>query len=81
MFADRRDVFWFFPGQSVVHEACSKFNTSQFQAERGNFQTTLSNILKDRFTSLHADVTDLQVGVDSLALCLHRIPGGQGGWC
>lgn len=48
-------------GASVIHEACSKFNTSQFQAERGNFQTTLSNILKERFTSMHADVTDLQV--------------------
>ncbi|KAL8591337.1 hypothetical protein ACOMHN_052603 [Nucella lapillus] len=48
-------------GSAVIHEACSKFNTSQFQAERGNFQTTLSNILKQRFTSLHAYVTDLQV--------------------
>ena len=49
------------PGASVIHEACSKFNTSQFQAERGNFQTSLSNVLKERFTKMHADVTDLQV--------------------
>lgn len=48
-------------GASVIHETCSLFNTSQFQAERGNFQTTLSNILKVRFGKLHADVTDLQV--------------------
>ena len=49
------------PGAAVIHEACSKFNTSQFQAERGNFQTSLSNVLKERFTKMHADVTDLQV--------------------
>ncbi|XP_076457348.1 uncharacterized protein LOC143291390 [Babylonia areolata] len=48
-------------GASVIHEACSRFNTSQFQAERGNFQTLLSTILKERFTGLHTDVTDLQV--------------------
>ncbi|KAL8559132.1 hypothetical protein ACOMHN_046180 [Nucella lapillus] len=48
-------------GSAVIHEACSQFNTSQFQAERGNFQTTLANILKKRFSSMHADVTDLQV--------------------
>ncbi|XP_076458704.1 uncharacterized protein LOC143292375 [Babylonia areolata] len=48
-------------GAAVIHEACSKFNTSQFQAERGNFQTTLSTILRERFTAMHADVTDLQV--------------------
>ncbi|KAL8588907.1 hypothetical protein ACOMHN_047019 [Nucella lapillus] len=48
-------------GASVIRETCSLFNTSQFQAERGNFQTTLSNILKARYGKLHADVTDLQV--------------------
>ncbi|PVD39249.1 hypothetical protein C0Q70_01877 [Pomacea canaliculata] len=48
-------------GQAVVHEACSHYNTSQFQSERGNFQSTLSRILRERFDKLSADITDLQV--------------------
>ncbi|KAK7113613.1 prohibitin-2-like [Littorina saxatilis] len=50
-----------YSGEAVIHEACSKFNTSQFQAERGNFQTMLSQILRERYTNMKADVTDLQV--------------------
>lgn len=50
-----------FAGRSVLHETCSYFTTAQFQAERGNFQTRLSNVLRSRYLSLHAHVTDLQV--------------------
>lgn len=53
--------FFGVPGQAVVHEACSHYNTSQFQSERGNFQSTLSRILRERFDKLSADITDLQV--------------------
>lgn len=48
-------------GRAVLHEACSYFNTLQFQAERGNFQTRLQDVLKERFLKLHAHITDLQV--------------------
>lgn len=50
-----------YAGNSVVQETCSLYNTSQFQTERGKFQTTLSILLKERFLKLQADVKDLQV--------------------
>ncbi|KAK7507138.1 hypothetical protein BaRGS_00001073, partial [Batillaria attramentaria] len=50
-----------FTGRTALHEACSYFNTSQFQAERGNFQSTLQTVLKNRFLKLFAHITDLQV--------------------
>ncbi|WAR27568.1 hypothetical protein MAR_013272 [Mya arenaria] len=33
-----------YTGESALHESCSYFNTSQFQAERGKFQERVSNI-------------------------------------
>ncbi|XP_060065622.1 uncharacterized protein LOC132545958 [Ylistrum balloti] len=50
-----------YAGQSALHEACSQFNTSQFQAERGAFQETVREKLQVRYDELNADLTDLQV--------------------
>ncbi|KAK2161956.1 hypothetical protein LSH36_107g08005 [Paralvinella palmiformis] len=48
-------------GSSAIHDSCSRFNTSQFQAERGRFQEDLTSRLVDKFENLNCDVTDLQV--------------------
>lgn len=48
-------------GASAIHDSCSRFNTSQFQAERGKFQEDLTSRLVDKFETLSCDVTDLQV--------------------
>ena len=50
-----------FIGQSALHESCSYFNTSQFQAERANFQNKVREQIVLRYEELHADITDLQV--------------------
>jgi len=48
-------------GQSAIHDACSKFNTTQFQSERGAFQEDLRGRLVNKFDSVQTDITDLQV--------------------
>ncbi|XP_050388436.1 uncharacterized protein LOC126807712 [Patella vulgata] len=48
-------------GEAALHEACSHFNTTQFQTERGAFQEFLRKTLHDRYSILHCSVTDLQV--------------------
>ncbi|KAK6166455.1 hypothetical protein SNE40_023142 [Patella caerulea] len=48
-------------GEAALHEACSHFNTTQFQTERGAFQEFLIKTLHDRYNILHCSVTDLQV--------------------
>jgi len=48
-------------GVSALHEACSYFNTTEFQASRGEFQRRLEEILKKRYEDLNCDVDDLQV--------------------
>lgn len=50
-----------YAGESALHEACSQFNTSQFQAERGAFQEAVRAKLQERYEELNADITDLQV--------------------
>ena len=50
-----------YAGESALHESCSYFNTSQFQAERTNFQNKVQQQIIQRYTELHADITDLQV--------------------
>ncbi|CAD5115415.1 unnamed protein product [Dimorphilus gyrociliatus] len=47
--------------QSAVHEACSNFNTSQFQTERGSFQTAVKDILLKRLGEVFTDIADLQM--------------------
>ncbi|XP_064646341.1 uncharacterized protein LOC135499497 isoform X2 [Lineus longissimus] len=58
---DNYKVVLQYAGKSAIHESCSMFNTSQFQAERGAFQESLRTMLKIRYDLLHCDVSDLQV--------------------
>lgn len=48
-------------GESALHDACSVFNTSQFQAERGAFQEEVRKRLVEKYDEIACDVTDLQV--------------------
>ncbi|XP_012944739.1 uncharacterized protein LOC101852805 [Aplysia californica] len=48
-------------GTASLHESCSYFNTTQFQANRGEFQDKLAEILTERYSVLKSDVEDLQV--------------------
>ncbi|XP_071149905.1 uncharacterized protein [Mytilus edulis] len=50
-----------YAGRSALHEACSYFNTSQFQAERAIFQEKVREQIIQRYKDLQADITDLQV--------------------
>jgi len=48
-------------GESSIHDACSGFNTTQLQSQRASFQDLVRNTLGRRFSTLWADVEDLQV--------------------
>jgi len=48
-------------GSASIHEACSLFNTSQFQSERGKFQEEVGGKLVTRFDQLKCDVSEIQV--------------------
>lgn len=48
-------------GRSALHESCSRFNTAQFQAERGAFQEHVEKTLKERYDYLNTDINGLQV--------------------
>ncbi|KAK3082892.1 hypothetical protein FSP39_008218 [Pinctada imbricata] len=50
-----------YAGEAALHESCSHFNTSQFQAERSTFQDDVRNRVTTRYESFKADITDLQV--------------------
>lgn len=50
-----------FLGISAVHEMCSLYNATAFQAQRGSIQETLKTQLQSRYTPLWVSVTDLQV--------------------
>ncbi|XP_046330071.1 uncharacterized protein LOC124113655 [Haliotis rufescens] len=50
-----------YTGSAALHEACSLFNTSQVQAERGAFQEMVRQKLRERYDVLKCDITDLQV--------------------
>ncbi|XP_063411792.1 uncharacterized protein LOC134694680 [Mytilus trossulus] len=50
-----------YEGESAIHETCSHFNTSQFQAERANFQVKVKENIMVRYKKLNAEMTDLQV--------------------
>ena len=54
-------MIFFHLGESAIHDACSKFNTSQFQAERGAFQEEVRKRLVDKYSKISTAVTDLQV--------------------
>ena len=48
-------------GTAAIHEACSLYNTSQFQAERGKFQESVGQKLVTRYNELKCDVSEIQV--------------------
>lgn len=48
-------------GESALHEACSYFDTAQFQSERGKFQEKVRHKVEEKYENLHANITDLQV--------------------
>lgn len=50
-----------YEGESAIHETCSHFNTTQFQAERANFQKKVKENIMVRYKNLNAEMTDLQV--------------------
>lgn len=48
-------------GESALHEACSYFDTAQFQSERGKFQEKVREKVIEKYENLHCNITDLQV--------------------
>ena len=48
--------------KSSVHDACSKFNTTQFQSQRAIFQEAVRSHIEQRFNNVSTDITDLQIG-------------------
>ena len=48
--------------EEVIHETCSRFNVTQFQSERVNFQNSIYQLLDERLgNEFHANVRDVQV--------------------
>lgn len=47
--------------RSAVHDACSKFNTTQFQSQRATFQESVRSHTADQFNNVSTDITDLQI--------------------
>ena len=54
-------AFKFLTGESAIHEACSKYNTTEFQAMRQEFQGSVREALSARYQSLSTRIDDLQV--------------------
>ncbi|XP_071791636.1 uncharacterized protein [Asterias amurensis] len=48
-------------GESAIHEACSKYNTTEFQAMRQEFQGSVREALSARYQPLSTRIDDLQV--------------------
>ncbi|XP_022079259.1 uncharacterized protein LOC110973086 [Acanthaster planci] len=48
-------------GESAIHEACSDYNTTEFQALRQNFQNSVREALSARYQYLSTNIDDLQV--------------------
>jgi len=47
--------------ESGVHDACSKFNTTQFQSQRAIFQESVRSHIAQQFNNVSTDITDLQI--------------------
>ena len=66
VFLDNSFLFCnFTSGESAIHDACSQYNTSQFQAERGIFQEDVRKRVVQKYDGVSCDVTDLQVHENS----------------
>ena len=50
-----------FSGVSAILEACSTYNLTQFQSERGSFSEKVREKVVEKYDVLHCDITDLQV--------------------
>jgi len=50
-----------FLARASIYDACSKFNTSEFQTRRSFFQEVVYTTMVKRFATVNADITDLQV--------------------
>ncbi len=48
-------------GRAAIMDACSLFNATQFQSERGIFQSSVRDMVVARYDSLYCDIIDLQV--------------------
>ena len=50
-----------FAGESAILDACSTYNLTQFQSERGSFSEKVRQIVVEKYDVLFCDITDLQV--------------------
>jgi len=48
-------------GISAVHDSCANFSTTEFQTDRGKYQESLREIMRNYCESLHCELNDLQV--------------------
>lgn len=48
-------------GKAAVHDTCAAFTTQGFQTDRGRFQETLREIMRDYCNRFHCELSDLQV--------------------
>lgn len=48
-------------GISAIHDSCANFSTTEFQTDRGRYQETLREVMRDYCNSLHCELNDLQV--------------------
>ncbi|XP_050418875.1 uncharacterized protein LOC126832201 isoform X3 [Patella vulgata] len=48
-------------GEAALHNACSRFNTTQFQSERGSFQGVVREQLQKRYTAHFCTIAGVQV--------------------
>ena len=56
----------FDPGISAVHDSCANFSTTEFQTDRGKYQESLREIMRNYCESLHCELNDLQVSFSFL---------------
>lgn len=50
-----------FSAESAIHEACSQYNTTEFQSNREDFQITVRQYVRERLQGINCTVSDLQV--------------------
>lgn len=48
-------------GKAAVHDSCANFSTTDFQTNRGKYQESLRDIMRQYCNDLHCELNDLQV--------------------
>jgi len=48
-------------GKAAVHDSCANFTTTDFQTNRGKYQESLREIMRQYCGDLHCELNDLQV--------------------